>query len=128
MADGFARATGSPGVGYVITGPGLTNIMTPMGQAFSDSVPLLVISSCLNRADLGMGRGRLHEMNDQEIAGATVCDWSKTAMDAESAFALVDRALREFETKRPRSKHIQIPIEVMGELSASAPPRARSVP
>ena len=29
------------------------NIMTPMGQAYSDSVPMLVISSCLDRADLG---------------------------------------------------------------------------
>ena len=33
MADGYARATGRPGVCYVITGPGLTNIMTPLGQA-----------------------------------------------------------------------------------------------
>ena len=31
MADGYARATGRPGVCYVITGPGLCNIMTPMG-------------------------------------------------------------------------------------------------
>jgi len=68
MADGYARAARKFGVAYVITGPGLCNIMTPMGQAYSDSVPLLVISSCLNRADLGMGRGRLHEMKDQEIA------------------------------------------------------------
>jgi hypothetical protein len=37
MADGCARATGSPGVAYVIAGPGLCNIMTPMGQAYSDS-------------------------------------------------------------------------------------------
>jgi len=121
MADGYARATGRPGVAYVITGPGLTNIMTPMGQAYSDSVPLLVLSSCLNRADLGIGRGRLHEMKDQELAGATVCDWSKTAMDAGSAYGLIDRALREFETQRPRSKHIQIPIEVLEKQAEPAP-------
>ena len=35
MADGYARASGRPGVAYVITGPGLCNIMTPMGQAYS---------------------------------------------------------------------------------------------
>ncbi len=119
MADGYARATGRPGVAYVITGPGLTNIMTPMGQAWSDSVPLLVISSCLNRADLGMGRGRLHEMRDQQAAAACVCDWSLTAMDAASAYGLIDRALAEFQTLRPRSKHIQIPMDV---LAAMAPP------
>ena len=121
MADGYARATGRPGVAYVITGPGLTNIMTPMGQAYSDSVPLLVISSCLNRADLGMGRGRLHEMRDQEAAAETVCDWSRTAMDAQSAFTLVDRALSEFKLGRPRPKHIQIPVEVL-EAPATPPP------
>ena len=124
MADGYARATGRPGVAYVITGPGLTNIMTPLGQAYSDSVPLLVISSCLNRADLGMGRGRLHEMKDQEAAAETVCGWSRTAMDAESAYALVDRALVEFDARRPRPKHIQIPVEI---LQAPASPPSPSV-
>ena len=124
MADGYARATGKPGVAYVITGPGLCNIMTPMGQAYSDSVPMLVISSCLNRADLGMGRGRLHEMKDQEIAAGTVCDWSLTAMDAASAYQLIDRALAEFATGRKRPKHIQVPIEVLEALAPPAPPTA----
>ncbi len=122
MADGYARATGRPGVAYVITGPGLTNIMTPMGQAYSDSVPLLVISSCLNRADLGMGRGRLHEMKDQRAAGGTVCGWSRTAMDAGSAYALVDRALIEFGARRHRPKHIQIPVEILEAPAAPPPP------
>lgn len=121
MADGYARATGRPGVAYVITGPGLCNIMTPMGQAYSDSVPMLVISSCLNRADLGMGRGRLHEMKDQQAAAAAVCDWSKTAMDAASGYQLIDRALSEFKTGRKRPKHIQIPIEVLQMPADPAP-------
>lgn len=125
MADGYARATGRPGVAYVITGPGLTNILTPLGQAYSDSVPVLAISSCLNRADLGIGRARLHEMKDQEGAAATVCDWSKTAMDAQSAYHLIDRAFAEFAAARPRPKHMQVPIEVLGALAPEfAPPRA----
>ncbi len=44
MADGYARASGKPGVAFVITGPGLTNALTAMGQARADSVPMLVIS------------------------------------------------------------------------------------
>jgi len=121
MADGYARATGKPGVAYVITGPGLCNIMTPMGQAYSDSVPMLVVSSCLNKGDLGMGRGRLHEMKDQEIAAGTVCDWSNTAMDAESAYQLVDRAFGEFASERHTPKHIQVPIDVLGAVAEPAP-------
>ncbi|MFV2034428.1 MAG: 5-guanidino-2-oxopentanoate decarboxylase [Halocynthiibacter sp.] len=125
MADGYARATGRPGVAYVISGPGLTNIMTPMGQAYSDSVPMLVISSCLERADPGTGRGRLHQMPDQEGAAATVCDWSHTATDATGAYKLVDRALAEFQAARARPKHIQVPVDV---LAATAPPAPEPPP
>ena len=45
MADGYARLSGRPGVCFVITGPGITNAATSLGQAYSDSVPLLLISS-----------------------------------------------------------------------------------
>lgn len=121
MADGYARATGRPGVAYVITGPGLTNILTPLGQAHSDSVPVLVIASCLDRADLKMGKARLHDMRDQEAAAATVCDWSHTAMDAGSAYRLIDRALAEFACTRPRPRAIHVPIEVLG--AQAEPPR-----
>ena len=68
MADGYARATGKPGVAYVITGPGLCNIMTPMGQAYSDSVSMLVLSSCLD--ETSARRGQLHQMLDQAAAGS----------------------------------------------------------
>ena len=91
MADGYARASGKPGVAYIITGPGLCNIMTPLGQAYSDSVPVLAISSCLD--ETARRRGQLHQMLDQEAAGACVCEWSLEARDADSAYVLIDRAL-----------------------------------
>jgi len=119
MADGYARATGLPGVAYVITGPGLTNIMTPMGQAYSDSVPMLVISSCLDEA--AARTGQLHQMRDQCGAGATVCDWSQEARSAEAAYALIDRAFVEFGAKRPRPKHVQVPIALLGATTGPAP-------
>jgi 5-guanidino-2-oxopentanoate decarboxylase len=119
MADGYARASGRPGVAYVITGPGVCNIMTPMGQAYSDSVPLLVMSSCLDNTT---GKtGQLHQMLDQETAAGTVCDWSQTAPNAGAAYQLVERALDEFEMARPRPKHIQVPIAML-EADADAAP------
>ncbi|MCF6232510.1 MAG: thiamine pyrophosphate-dependent enzyme [Rhodobacteraceae bacterium] len=111
MADGYARATGRPGVAYVITGPGVCNIMTPMGQAYSDSVPMLVISSCLD--EVAAKKGQLHQMLDQEGAAACVCDWSETARTAEAAYQLIDRAFLEISTQRPRPKHIQVPIAAL---------------
>ena len=120
MADGYARATGNPGVCYVITGPGLTNIMTPMGQAYSDSVPMLVISSCLD--ETAATRGQLHQMKDQRAAAGCVADWSEEARTAEAAYALIDRALGEFAVKRKRPKHIQVPIAVLeGRAEAFTP-------
>lgn len=119
MADGYARASGRPGVAFVISGPGLTNIMTPMGQAYSDSVPMLVISSCLD--ETAARKGQLHQMRDQLGAAATVCDWSLMATGSESAFRLVDRALAEFNCQRQRPKHIQVPINVLGAAASPAP-------
>src|SRR6185295_9650121 len=57
MADGYARASGKPGVCVLITGPGVVNAGTAIGQAFSDSVPMLVLSSVNSSDDLGKGRG-----------------------------------------------------------------------
>ena len=119
MADGYARASGKPGVAYIITGPGLCNIMTPLGQAYSDSVPVLAISSCLD--ETARRRGQLHQMLDQEAAGACVCEWSLEARDAESAYVLIDRALTEFGTGRKRPRHIQVPIRAL-QGTADAPP------
>lgn len=122
MADGYARASGKPGVAYVITGPGLCNIMTPMGQAYSDSVPMLVISSCLD--ETAARRGQLHQMLDQEGAARTVCDWSETARSAEAAYALIDRALIENTPgRRTRPKSVVVPIALL-EAQAGAWPSA----
>ena len=62
MADGYARATGKPAACFIISGPGMTNIITAMAQAYSDSVPMLVISSVNNSHELALGGGRLHEL------------------------------------------------------------------
>jgi len=126
MADGYARATGKVGVAYVISGPGLCNIMTPMGQAYSDSVPMLVISSVLD--ETAAKRGQLHQMKDQEGAAGTVCDWSVTAHSAAASYQLIDRALTEMYTGVPSPKHIQVPIAQLEAQAAPAPARADEWP
>ncbi len=73
MADGYARASGKPGVAFVITGPGVTNTLTAMAQAKADSVPILVISGVNRRASLGRGLGLLHELPDQAAMVRALC-------------------------------------------------------
>lgn len=121
MADGYARVSGRPGVAFVITGPGLTNILTPMAQARADSVPMLVISGANDRASLGRGLGRLHELPDQQALAAGVAlssDHVTSAAGLEAALARIDAALAG---ARPGPAHIQIPIDVMGATADDAP-------
>jgi len=113
MADGYARATGKPGVCFTITGPGLTNIMTPIGQAYSDSVPVLVISSTLDLKDLGQNAGRLHEMQNQRNAAATVTGMARIATAPRNIPELVAKALSGFASARPRPAYIEIPMDVL---------------
>ena len=126
MADGYARATGKTGVAYVISGPGLCNIMTPMGQAYSDSVPLLVLSSVLDETEAK--RGQLHQMKDQEAAAGTVCDWSATARSADASYQLIDRALMQMVMGVPSPKHIQVPIAQLEAQAEAAPARTPDWP
>ena len=57
MADGYARVSGKPGVCFIISGPGMTNILTAMGQASGDSIPMLVISQREPERSVGHGPG-----------------------------------------------------------------------
>ena len=53
MAQGYAQATGQPGVAMVTSGPGATNIVTPLCDAYMDSIPLVVITGQVPYAAIG---------------------------------------------------------------------------
>ena len=85
MADGYARATGKPGVCTIIAGPGVTNAATGIAQAYCDSQPMLVLSgACATRTPgqglgsdprtrrPGRGNGRIHRVQRHgPISGGT---------------------------------------------------------
>ncbi|MCP1417361.1 acetolactate synthase-1/2/3 large subunit [Pseudomonas laurylsulfativorans] len=125
MADGYARTSGKPGVCFIITGPGMTNITTAMGQAYADSIPMLVISSVQSRSQLGGGRGKLHELPNQGALCAGVAAFSHTLMSAAELPGVLARAFALFQAGRPRPVHIEIPLDVLVEdaddLLASLP-------
>src|SRR6201999_456124 len=53
MAEGYAHATGRPGVLMVTSGPGATNIVTPLCDAFMDSIPLVAITGQVATSAIG---------------------------------------------------------------------------
>jgi acetolactate synthase-1/2/3 large subunit len=121
MADGYARVTGTPGVCFTITGPGLTNIATAMGQAYADSIPLIVISSENRRGEIGTGRGFLHELPDQLGLAAKV---SISAERVEAPEALPDALARAFAAAtqaRPRPAYLEIPRDVLAADAGGLP-------
>ncbi|MCL6707735.1 5-guanidino-2-oxopentanoate decarboxylase [Pseudomonas sp. R2.Fl] len=118
MADGYARVSRKPGVCLVITGPGLTNTITAMAQAYQDSVPILVISGVNARSSLGQGRGRLHELPDQRGMIATLALMSHTLLDPADLPSVMERAFTILRSGRPGPVHIEIPTDVMAQKIA----------
>ncbi|WP_085910031.1 5-guanidino-2-oxopentanoate decarboxylase [Kiloniella majae] len=117
MADGYARISGKPGVCFVITGPGLTNIATAMAQAYADSIPMLVISGVNKTQHLGHGNGNLHELPNQSAFAEQVSSFSYSVTHPDDLPKAMARAFAVFSSSRPRPVHIEIPIDLM---SASA--------
>lgn len=113
MADGYARVSGKPGVCFIITGPGMSNILTAMGQAYADSVPMLVISSVNQSRQLGLGEGRLHELKNQSAMVAGVAAFSHTLLCPQDLPKVLARAFTVFNSSRPRPVHIEIPIDII---------------
>ena len=81
MADGYARASGKPGVCLLISGPGLTNALTAMAQARADRIPMLVITAVNALDSLGKELGHLHELPDQAGLAARAALRSESITD-----------------------------------------------
>jgi acetolactate synthase-1/2/3 large subunit len=113
MADGYARVSGRPGVCFTISGPGLSNITTALGQAYGDSIPLLVISSQNRRGEAGSGRGFLHELPDQRALARAVTAASFAIEDPGELPAALAQAYAIFAAARPRPVYIEIPLDVL---------------
>ena len=129
MADGYARTTGKPGVALVISGPGVTNALTAVGQSYADSIPVLLLSSETDSATHGKGWGALHEIPDQRAVTDPLTAMSLRAGSPDDVPELVAQAFGVFASQRPRPVHISVPIDVLampveeGSWAPRKPPR-----
>ena len=127
MADGYARASGRAGVCVTISGPGVTNASTAVGQAYADSVPLLLLSSTNASATLGKGWGCLHETADQQRLTESITAFSKTALMPDDVPELFGQAFGSFAAGRPRPVHVAVPLDVL-EAPVAGRWAARALP
>jgi acetolactate synthase I/II/III large subunit len=121
MADGYARVSGRPGVCFTITGPGLTNIVTAMGQAHGDSIPLLVISSQNRLAESSGHGGFLHELPDQRALASGVAALTFVIRAPSELPVALEQAFTWFGSSRPRPVYIEIPLDVLAADASDLP-------
>lgn len=132
-ADGHARASGRPAAAFVISGPGVTNALTALAQAYSDSVPLLLVASAPVRASLGKHWGVLHELPDQLALASGVTGVARSAACAADVRDHLRAIFASLRAGRPRPAYLQIPLDLLAEptdLRAErfAAPAAASAP
>src|SRR5712664_3747387 len=122
-ADGFARVSGRPAAAFVISGPGLTNILTAVGQAKTDSVPMLILASTPVEASLAKGWGVLHELDDQRALAAGVAGTARSARSAEDARDHLREAFASFQLGRQRPAYLEIALDLLAQPTALRPER-----
>jgi acetolactate synthase-1/2/3 large subunit len=135
-AEAYGR-TGAPanpgfGVALVTTGPGATNVVTPVAGAWLDSIPLLIISGQVKRSDRVAGRG-LRQAGVQEVDVINtirgITKYAATVESPEMVVDVVEAALNVMRQGRPGPVWIEIPLDIQGAPIAatnrqfSCPPR-----
>lgn len=119
MADGHARATGRPGVCLTVPGPGVTNALTAIGEAYADSSPVLMLASQLSTGTVAKDREDFHQLRDTEAVLGSVTQWGSRPARAEEIGRAVDEAFCRFENARPRPCYLDLPLDL---LSATVDP------
>jgi acetolactate synthase I/II/III large subunit len=118
MADGYARASGRPGVCMMVPGPGVLNAMAGLATAYACSSPVVCIAGQIHSSGIGRGFGMLHEVRDQSQLLTSVTKWSALARTPADIPRLIHEAFRQAQSGRPRPVAVEIPPDV---LQASAP-------
>ena len=115
MADGYARASGKPGVAMVVPGVGLYNAAAGLATAYARSSPVLLIAGQVPRQMIGKGLGAVHEVANQGEVLRPVTKWQRMVSRPREVPAAVKEAFRKMRTGRPRPVLIEMPPEVAVE-------------
>ena len=114
MADGYARATGKPGVLITSTGPGAADSMGALGEAYFSGSPVLEITTNVEQEFIGQGKLSTHETKDQLRMFEAVTDWNAMINQVESIPDNITEAFDRFQTRRPRPIELEIPTNLLG--------------
>ena len=110
MAEGYAHATGKPGVAMVTSGPGATNIVTPLADAFMDSVPMVCITGQVPTVAIGTDA-----FQEADITGITqsVTKHNFLVTSAQDIPRTIREAFHIATTGRPGPVLVDIPKDIV---------------
>ncbi|HUL57298.1 MAG TPA: acetolactate synthase 3 catalytic subunit [Usitatibacter sp.] len=111
-ADGYARATGKPGVALVTSGPGVTNAVTGIATAYMDSIPLVVITGQVPTA--AIGEDAFQECDTVGITRPTV-KHNFLVKDVNQLAVTIKKAFHIATTGRPGPVLVDIPKDVSNQ-------------
>jgi len=110
MAEGYAHVTGRPGVAMVTSGPGATNIVTPLADAFMDSVPMVVITGQVASGSIGTDA-----FQECDTVGITrsVTKHNELVTEAQDIPRVIREAFHIATTGRPGPVLVDIPKDIV---------------
>jgi len=125
MADMYGRLTGRAGVCLGTLGPGATNLLTAVADAFLDRAPLVVLTG---QADLERMHKESHQYIDLVEMMRPITKWNARVTAPEIVPEVVRKAFKVAESEKPGATHLELPEDVMGQpLDARPLPRHRPV-
>jgi acetolactate synthase-1/2/3 large subunit len=121
MADAYGRLTGRAGVCLGTLGPGATNLVTAVADAFLDRAPLVALTG---QSDLERMHKESHQYIDLLAIMRPVVKWNARVSSPEIVPEVVRKAFKVAESEKPGSTHLELPEDVMMRpLDASPLPR-----
>jgi acetolactate synthase-1/2/3 large subunit len=112
-ADGYARATGKTGVCMATSGPGSTNLITGIANAYMDSIPIVAITGQVSTAEIGTD-----SFQEADITGITspITKHNYLVKNVKDLPGIIKEAFYIASTGRPGPVLIDIPIDVQNAL------------
>jgi acetolactate synthase I/II/III large subunit len=115
MADGYARASGRPGVAFVVPGVGVYNAGAGLATAYATSSPVVLLAGQVNRHGIGSALGLLHEVHDQLDLVRPVTKWAARVLTPGEIPAALNEAFWRAQEGRSRPVHVEAPPEAFSD-------------
>ncbi|KZF19527.1 acetolactate synthase [Xylona heveae TC161] len=125
MAEGYARVTGKPGVVLVTSGPGATNMITPMVDALADGVPMVVFTGQV--ATTAIGSDGFQEADIVGISRACT-KWNVMVTNIADLPKRINEAFEIAMSGRPGPVLVDLPRDITGGILRKAIPTLSTLP